>query len=343
MIQIVATPGSGDGCAQATAERIERALAARGQPARLELFHGLRRLSRWSASCRAGFSHLICVGGDATMSASATAAIRHRVPLLPVPSGFGNLFARTFGHTDDVPAVLRTLDAARVVWVDAGARHGEIFLSHESFGMLDEIQDEVEHGRGQPRSRVLRLLAYYRMGLRFLGRALPSSIRVEVDGALVARRAALVTIANVQAYGAFLTLTPDASPTDGLLDVFVIPRTTKLRVWGRLLKVLLHVPPRGDEVLIRRGRRVSVGMPGRPNGRDPRDARRAARPGGSRLARAVRADSRAGGRTRACGGHVLAIRPPRAERRSASPGRASRRASRCPPRSIPPDGHAALG
>ena len=263
MIQIVATPGSGDGCAQATAERIERALAARGQPARLELFHGLRRLSRWSASCRAGFSHLICVGGDATMSASATAAIRHRVPLLPVPSGFGNLFARTFGHTDDVPAVLRTLDASRVVWVDAGARHGEIFLSHESFGMLDEIQDEVEHGRGQPRSRVLRLLAYYRMGLRFLGRALPSSIRVEVDGALVARRAALVTIANVQAYGAFLTLTPDASPTDGLLDVFVIPRTTKLRVWGRLLKVLLHVPPRGDEVLIRRGRRVSVGMPGR--------------------------------------------------------------------------------
>jgi diacylglycerol kinase family enzyme len=197
------------------------------------------------------------------MSAAATAAIRHRVPLLPVPSGFGNLFASAFGHTDDVPAVLLTLDAAEVVWVDAGVRHGEIFLSHESFGMLDDIQAEVERGSGQPRSRPLRFLAYYRMGLRFLGRALPSSIRVEVDGTVVARRAALVTIANVQAYGDFLRLTPDASPTDGLLDIFVIPRTTKLRVWSQLLKVLLHVLPRGDEVLICRGRRVSVGMLGR--------------------------------------------------------------------------------
>ena len=259
MIQIVVTPGSGAGRAGDTAEQIRRELERRGRPARVARFHGLRRLSRWSNTCPRDFSHLITIGGDATMSAAAPAAIRHRVPLLPVPCGFGNLFARTFGHTDDIERLLEALDANEVVRVDAGTRHGNVFLCHESFGPLDDIQNEVEQGRGQPKTRILRWLAYYRMGVRFLGRAVPSSIRVEIDGHVVARRAVLVTVANVRAYGKFLPLTPDASPTDGLLDVFVIPRTSRLGFWTRLIKLLLHIRPSGEEVIIRRGRRVSVG------------------------------------------------------------------------------------
>ena len=129
--------------------------------------------------------------------------------------------------------------------------------------MLDEVQGAVE-GPAQPRSRLLRLLAYYRTGVRFLLGTVPWSIRVEVDGALVARRAVLVTVANVQAYGDFLRLTPDASPTDGLLDVFIIPRASRRQLWSRLLKLLLHLPTRREEALLRRGRHVSVSMRGRP-------------------------------------------------------------------------------
>ena len=46
---------------------------------------------------------------------------------------------------------------------------------------------------------------------------------------------------------------------DGLLDVFVIPRTSRLGFWTRLTKLLLHIKPRGEEVIVRRGRRVAVG------------------------------------------------------------------------------------
>jgi diacylglycerol kinase (ATP) len=263
-IQIVVTPGSGDGRALDCAQGLQRAFQARGWTSRLDRFENLARLARWSAGCGPSFSHLVCVGGDATMSATALAAVRHRRPLLPVPSGFGNLFAQTFGHTDDPEGVAATLEAGEVVWIDAGMRQGELFLSHESFGMLDDIQGAVEHARTQPRSRMLRLFAYYRTGGRFLLRGVPWSIRVEVDGALVARRAALVTVANVRAYGEFLTLTPDASPTDGLLDVFVIPRTTTLGLWARLLKLFLRVAPRPDEVRLVRGRRVSITVAGKP-------------------------------------------------------------------------------
>lgn len=262
MIQVVVTPGSGDGRARAIAESLIEGLHAANRPARLTEFDNAGRLARWSATCPPTFSHLVCVGGDATMSAAAAAAVRHRVPLLPVPSGFGNLFASTFGCTSDEAAVLETLERGDVVFVDAGTCRGEMFLSHESFGMLDDIQNSVE-GPKQPRARALRFLAYYRTGLSFLARALPWSIRVEVDGVLVARRAALVTVANVKAYGDLLTLTPDASPMDGHLDVFVIPRTTRLGLWTRLFKLLLHLPQRPNEVSVHRGRRVTVKVRGR--------------------------------------------------------------------------------
>ena len=262
MIQIVATPGSGDGRARATAEALAEAIRARGHPVGIEVFHDLHRLARWSRSCARSFSLLICVGGDATMSAAAAAAIRHRVPFLPVPSGFGNLFAHAFGHTDDIPAAIDCLEAGDVAWVDAGMSHGEIFLSHESFGVLDEIQNAVEARPDQPRARWLRLLAYWRAGLRLLAGGAASSFQVEVDGTLVAKRAVLVTVANVRAYGDVLALTPDASPVDGLLDVFVIPRTSRLGLCRRLIALLLRLPRRGDDVLLFRGRRVAVSRPG---------------------------------------------------------------------------------
>jgi diacylglycerol kinase (ATP) len=103
-----------------------------------------------------------------------------------------------------------------------------------------------------------RLLAYVWTARRFLVDPPRGAIRVEVDGQIMARRAALVTVANVEAYGGFLSLTPAASPTDGLLDVFVLPRTTRLALWSRLLRRLLRFPARAPDALLVRGRRVSV-------------------------------------------------------------------------------------
>ena len=93
---------------------------------------------------------------------------------------------------------------------------------------------------------------------RFLVNPARDAIRVEVDGRIVARRAALVTVANVEAYGGFLSLTPAASPTDGLLDIFVLPRTSPMTLWSRLLRRLLRLPTAPADALLVRGRRVAV-------------------------------------------------------------------------------------
>src|SRR5262249_23191334 len=131
-------------------------------------------------------------------------------------------------------------------------------LSHRSYGLLEEIQRAVERGRAQPRSRLFRHLAYYLMAQRYILAGPLPSIRVEADGVLVAERAALVTVANVETYRGFLNLTPTASPIDGLFDVFVIPATSKILAWARIFRILLGLPGRWQGVVLARGRSVRI-------------------------------------------------------------------------------------
>ncbi|HXH83673.1 MAG TPA: hypothetical protein VNN07_12205, partial [Candidatus Tectomicrobia bacterium] len=64
-------------------------------------------------------------------------------------------------------------------------------------------------------------------------------------------------------YHGFLSLTPTASPIDGLFDVAVIPRMSKPRLLWRLLALRLALPGRRDGVALHRGHRVVVTTPRR--------------------------------------------------------------------------------
>ena len=267
-IQLVVTPGSGDGRALAIARAVRKQLIRQGYAPRMQLFATLPSLIRWAKRCPADFSHLIAIGGDATMSAAAEAAVRLAVPYLPVPSGFGNLFMGTFDHPHDLTAVVELLGGGDVVSCDVGVAPSGTFLSHTSYGFLSRIQDDVEQVRRQPRRRALRLLAYYRTAAGRLSESL-DAIELEIDGTPMPGKAALVTIANVETYKGFLNLTPAASPADGHFDVCVIPRTTPARVLSQLVKVMIDAPGARDELSVFRGRHVRV----RVNRRKPEDIR----------------------------------------------------------------------
>jgi len=268
-VQIVVTPGSGNGRAMAVAGQTRRALRAQGYAVSVRAFRELDQLVRWTRTCGATFSYLVAIGGDATLSESAAAAVRLSVPFLPVPCGFGNLFARAFEYPRDPEAVVDLLARGELAWVDVGLAKSQIFLSHQSFGLLAEIQQAVEQARRNPRQRQLRLLAYYRMAVTRLAETGLDAIQVEVDGHPVTSNAALVTVANVETYRGFLSLTPAASPVDGLLDVCVIPRTTRTGVLAQLIKLMLALPGCREDVGLYRGRHIRV----RVNRRKPEDVR----------------------------------------------------------------------
>ena len=262
-VKIVVTPGSGSGAARQIARRLSRLLGRRRWQTEVESFQDLESLRSWAATCPPEFSYLVCVGGDATQSAAAAAAIRCEADFVPVPAGFGNVFASVFGYPARAEAVIELLEHGERRHVDVGAAGDEQFLSHRSYGLLEHVQEVAERGRRQPKNRVLRSLWYWGVGRRFLFTARLAGFQVEVDGARVADDAVLVTVANVETYRGFLSLTPTASPIDGMFDVFVIPRVGKLRLAWRLLSLLLQLRGRWNGVRIYRGRRVTVTTPRR--------------------------------------------------------------------------------
>lgn len=265
VVQVVVTPGSGEGRARFTTRRLRHALKRLGHDVRVEAFGNLESLLRWSDACRPDFSYLVAVGGDATLSAAAAASVRLSIPFVPVPSGFGNMFARAFGFGSQTPRVTELFERGRVRRVDVGRMsNGRLFLSHRSFGLLDDIQESVERGRSQPKSRLWRHLAYFAEARRFLYSAPLPSIGVEIDGNVLVESAGLVTVANVETYRDFLSLTPTASPVDGVFDVFVIVSPSRFRLWLRVFRLLLTRSRQLEGMMLARGRQVRVTVKGRP-------------------------------------------------------------------------------
>ena len=80
----------------------------------------------------------------------------------------------------------------------------------------------------------------------------PPRIRVADD-------AVLVTVANVETYRGFLSLTPKAVPIDGLFDVAVVPRVSKVVLIAGLLRLMIG----WGRLKLYRGRRVVVTTPRR--------------------------------------------------------------------------------
>lgn len=257
-VQLVVNPRTGNGRALAIAGRLEAAVRARGREARTLVVRDLREARTWLARRCNDVGALICVGGDSTLSEIAGVALEGRIPLVPVPVGFGNIFARVFGHRDEVPFVLDLLDRGRVRWVDVGSAGGEIFLSNYGFGLLEDVKQAVEDQSVVPRSGLLRYLAYVRVALWTLVTAPSPSVRVEADGELLAEEAPIAIVANVPTYRGFLTLAPEATPFDGLLDVVVVPPCRKRALLSLLLAFLFHLPWRWQGVCSRRVSRVSI-------------------------------------------------------------------------------------
>ena len=325
-VHIVVTSGSGNGGGLAIARDVRKRLEKEGYAARVQMFRGLGELVKWTRTAPATFSHLVAVGGDATMSAVAEAAIRLSVPFLPVPSGFGNLFTSAFEHPGEPEQVVELLGRGDLVWSDVGVVGTEIFLSHQSYGYVARIQEGVEQLH-RPRQRYLRLLSYYRMAATQLSDDRLDTIQLEIDGRAIPGKAGLVTIANVETYRGFLSLTPTASPVDGVFDVCVIPSATQARMLAQLLKVVIDMPGCRDEIGLYRARHVRV----RVNRRRPEDVRVLPSalpilvpPGSLERLKARQAAAQA----------ITPVRPGPPERAASEPAPVARRAR--PARSTPP-------
>jgi diacylglycerol kinase family enzyme len=181
---------------------------------------------------REGADAVLVAGGDGTVRAVAGALVESRVPLTIVPSGTGNLFARNLELplTDQDAAIaaafagdIREIDIGMALLTRPdGATEEHAFVVMAGIG-LDAAM--IANTRSQLK-KTMGWVAYVDGAARSLPAARPFRVVYELAAhRLHSARVQSILVANCGALPGGIALVPDASVTDGLLDVAMIQPT----------------------------------------------------------------------------------------------------------------------
>lgn len=172
-------------------------------------------------------------GGDGSVSTAAAVALERTRPLLVVPSGTLNRFARDLG-IETVDDAVRAAKAATTSEVDVGRIDGEVFVNTASVGAYVALVEARRH--------LEKVIGRWPAGLVALIRILRTTepVLLEVDGKAV--KAWLVFFGNCRYLPDGLAPASRCRLEDGRVDVRVIhasDRFSKLRlVWAVLTGTL---------------------------------------------------------------------------------------------------------
>lgn len=186
------------------------------------------RLARDAAT--AGTIDLVlAAGGDGTLRAVASGLAGTGVPLGIVPRGTVNVLARTLGIPLGASLAAchialsgrtQALDLGRIITPDQDGDDAQnaSFLLMASAGVdaqsVASVNADLKGVVGAP--------AYVLSGLATLANFVPPHVTLTLDnGRPRTMPAFMVVVANVPSYGGDFRIAPEASPTDGLLDVCV--------------------------------------------------------------------------------------------------------------------------
>lgn len=157
------------------------------------------------------------VGGDGSINAAAGISHQRSIPLLALPGGTLNHFARDAG-LDSADDALAALSAGEVVGVDLASIDGRCFLNTASFGAYVELVDARERLEGRIGKWPAMLVAL----VQVLQRSRPT--RVEIDGRQ--RRVWLVFVGNCAYLPQGFAPSWRARLDDGRLDVRLVDAST---------------------------------------------------------------------------------------------------------------------
>jgi diacylglycerol kinase (ATP) len=171
-------------------------------------------------------SGVIALGGDGFIHEIIQHLVWRDIPLGVIHCGTGNDFARSIGVFDlTFTRQLELIEKHDATHIDLGRVQGQWFAAILSSG-FDALVNDRANSMRWPRGRMRYNIAMIEklIALR------PHSYRIRVDERYLEVQATLVTVANGSSYGGGMKVCPDASITDGLFDVMVLGRVSRIEL-----------------------------------------------------------------------------------------------------------------
>ncbi len=257
-LSLIVNPSSGGGRAAQALEQVGAELDRLGLEHHVERTRDLEHARELARAATAAGETAVALGGDGLVGAVAGAlqAAEGGGLLGVLPGGRGNDFARSLRIPLEPVAACRVLASGVERALDLGDAGGRTFIGIASCGFDSEanrIANEATLVRGN--------LVYAYAAIRALIGWRAATFTLVLDGEPPRTVTGYtVAAANSNGYGGGMLMAPDASTTDGQLDVVIVGDTSKLRFLRLLPSVFkgAHVREPGVEVVRAREVRISA-------------------------------------------------------------------------------------
>ncbi|GAB2841647.1 diacylglycerol kinase [Microbacterium insulae] len=268
-IALLANPAARSGARTGAAMRAAERLRTHGvQTAIVSGGSALESSELLRAAIDAGVDAVAVAGGDGTVRLAIQHLAGTGIPLGIIPTGTGNDFAAALGLREldvetaaDAIAAGTTLDVdlARVLRDDGTAEHFATVLASGFDSRVNDRANAMTWPRGGSRYTIAILREFVTLA------GMPYVVEFEsADGARERVESDLVmaTVANGRTYGGGIPISPDADPTDGLLDLVLVRPAGRARLLRLLPRVYRGTHGTVPEVAMHRVRSVRIVSPG---------------------------------------------------------------------------------
>ena len=173
---------------------------------------------------------LYACGGDGTLNEVVAGAAGYpNAAVTAFSGGSGNDFTKLFSDPDAFFDLERLLDAEEATF-DLIRCNGDIALNICSVGLDARIGTDVANYKRLPLLHGFR--AYVASTVVNVVKGISEHYVIEVDGEVIDGKKTMICVCNGRFYGGGFNPVPEADPADGLLDVLVVEKVSRLQVPG---------------------------------------------------------------------------------------------------------------
>ncbi|HMU08665.1 MAG TPA: diacylglycerol kinase family lipid kinase [Ferruginibacter sp.] len=173
---------------------------------------------------------IIVCGGDGTVNqiANALQGIAINIGIIPMGSGNGLAFAAK---------IPKRINRALEIIFNGKSEYVDGFYINKKFScMLCGLGFDAQVAHDFAKQQKRGLATYVKQSTKNFFSAKPYPFEIEMDGTVINTEAFFISIANSNQFGNNFTIAPQASLHDGLLDIVVVNKMSKLRMIWTVLK-----------------------------------------------------------------------------------------------------------
>ncbi|HUP60532.1 MAG TPA: diacylglycerol kinase family protein [Thermoanaerobaculia bacterium] len=250
-LKVIYNPTAGRGKARKWVRDVEELLRARGARVDCEPSTGPDDLVRIAAeSSRGGYDRVVVCGGDGTLNLAVREFDLAKGTLALIPTGSGDDFARVAGIPRDIRGACDNVLTGTVREVDVATANGLRYLGVAGLGFDSDVADYANRNVKFLRGSAVYLYAI----LRVLPRFTPRVVHIRTENGARREEIMFAAVGNTRQYGGGIRITPDAVMDDGLLDLCIVHKTTRLQLLKTLPRAYTGAHVTSPFVEIGRGR-----------------------------------------------------------------------------------------